>query len=61
MLNLREIIGGEWKPGQGGTKEAVLEKYYLESLEDKYSLLKKYYTDYFLRENKYMSYLFSNR
>ena len=52
---------GEWKPGLGGTKEAVLEKYYLGFLEDKYSLLKKYYTDNLLRENKYMSYILSNR
>lgn len=50
---------GEWKPGQGGTKSPVLEKYYFESLEDNYFLKKRYLTDYFLHsKSEYVSYIF---
>jgi putative sugar O-methyltransferase len=52
---------GEWRPGHGGTKSPVLEKYYLTSLENNYFLKKRYFTDVFLRANKYVSYIFKNQ
>lgn len=49
---------GKWKPGKGGTKEPVSEKYYFEILNDKYRLKVVYDTHYFLRMNGYKSYIF---
>ncbi len=49
---------GEWKPGQGGTKEPVKEEIYLRILENRYKLTHEYYTDYFLRPQDHKSYIF---
>lgn len=49
---------GEWKPGQGGTKEPVSAAYYDKTLKDQYSLKDTYWTDYILRRPDYMSYLY---
>ena len=51
---------GDWKKGQGGTKAPVLEKYYFQALDKSHSLKCSYYTDYFLRRNKYKSYIFQS-
>jgi putative sugar O-methyltransferase len=52
---------GEWKPGRGGTKEPVDEKCYIDCLDKFYSLYCTYYTDYFLRNKNYKSYLFEKK
>lgn len=49
---------GTWQPGKGGTREPVREDYYFESLNDLYQLEACFPTDYFLRNNGYLSYIF---
>jgi len=49
---------GEWKPGQGGTKEKINDEDYIEPLKGTYSLTAEYVTDYYLRENNYKSFIF---
>jgi len=49
---------GDWKPGRGGTRMPVLERYYTEGLKGRYELRHQYPTDYFLRDADYMSYIF---
>lgn len=52
---------GEWKPGQGGTREPVLERYYQEALSGSYDLAAEYDTDLFLRTNDHRSYIFQRK
>jgi hypothetical protein len=52
---------GEWKPGQGGTREPVLEKYYYEFLEDKYNLITSYFTDYLLIKTESKTCIFEKK
>ena len=52
---------GKWKPGRGGTKQPVEEKYYIDNLEKYYYLFCTYDTDYFLREKDYKSYVFKKK
>ncbi len=49
---------GEWKPGSGGTKERVLDAYYVEALAGSYVLAHTYDTDYFLSRRDHRSYVF---
>jgi len=50
---------GEWHPGQGGTKQPVLDKYYFQGLGELYKLSALYDTDYLLRAPRYKSYVFA--
>lgn len=52
---------GEWKPGQGGTRQPVLARYYKEALADGYDLAAEYDTDLFLRINDHRSYVFKSK
>lgn len=52
---------GKWKPGQGGTREPVLSKYYFDFLKDNYALKIEYKTDTFLTINDNTSYIFENK
>jgi putative sugar O-methyltransferase len=49
---------GERYTGAGGTKSAVLDRYYTEGLGSTYELFTRYSTDYFLRDRDYVSYIF---
>ena len=49
---------GDWRLGRGGTKKPVLSKYFKEPLSYNYKLIKEYYTEYFLREDRYKSYIY---
>ena len=50
---------GEWKPGRGGTKAPVYDRYYYEALGTAYELQTSYPTDYFLRAQDHTSYIFN--
>jgi putative sugar O-methyltransferase len=52
---------GEWKEGMGGTKAPVLDAYYLNSLQEQYRIVATYYTDYLLREKRYLSRIFQRK
>lgn len=49
------------KAGERATREPVYDKYYIETLKDKFSLDKRYETDYFLTYAPYFSYIFKKK
>ncbi len=49
---------GERRPGEGGTLDPVLDRYYSEGLGADYQLQLTYPTDYFLQDQLYRSYVF---
>jgi hypothetical protein len=52
-------LWGEWRPGRGGTKEPVLADTYFEAIGTQYALEREYFTEYFLRDREYKSYVFA--